>query len=222
MSKLVGGNGNIIKTEPIVFRDKTEEDVKQVCQEIEARSSIYEPTGLCRTKMQEELIAEIIPDAENILEIGTGKGGLTAMLAANCSSVDTVGLNLKESETAYLNLASKGLEKKVNFYRFDAGEGIFAEERSYDLVVSSMSFHHFRYPFAVIREMIRVTKKQLIIADFNNAGFAVVRDIHARDGKVHSEEGHDFFIMSPYLAEYGFEVEFKSYPFQDIYVAYRN
>lgn len=221
MSDVISAARKYMKVRALEFPNKSLGEAEKVKSAVEHRDKIYKPLGLCRNAFNAEILGNIGDDVKTVLEIGTGKGGLTLGLSKGGRQVDTVGLDFTESERAYLYLLANGISDTVSFYNYDVAEGIAAEEKSYDLVVSSMSFHHFKYPFRVVREMIRVAKKQLIIADFNARGFEVVREIHKQEGKIHEEERNDFFIMKTFLAEYGFDVELKNYQFQDVYIANR-
>lgn len=183
-----------------------------------ARISLYRRHGYDRVTSNEFIVRQAGSLKGSILEIGTGKGHLTTLLARQARGLVTVDISAKDQRLAALNLASAGLLDKVTFVTGDAANLPYANG-SFDLVISANAFHHFEYPFAVLQEMMRLCRRKLVIADFNREGFAIVRRIHRAEGREHEEKSGDFDIVGAYLKEYGFSVRRSEDHCQAVYVA---
>ena len=182
------------------------------------RISLYRSCGLDRTRSQEFIVKKAGSLKGGILEIGTGKGYLTVLLAKKTENMISVDISEAEQRFAALNAAAAEVLNKIEFNLCDARKLPYSDN-NFDLVISANAFHHFEYPFAVLKEMIRVCRNKLVIADFNKGGFEIVRKIHQDEGREHEEQHGDFGIVGVYLKEHGFSVNrFEDYC-QIVYVA---
>ncbi len=93
------------------------------------------------------------------VDIGCGPGYLVALLAKNSMGLHVTGLDLSEEmlEQALAHTQAVGVENKVVFKIGDAGQLPF-EDHSVDLVVSSLSLHHWWDPIDVMNEIARVLR----------------------------------------------------------------
>lgn len=192
------------------------EDLKLDRREIEEnkkrqieRFSLYKSYGYDQIQSRKFIIQKARPIKERILEIGGGKGYLTVLLAKEVNEIVTVDIDPKEQKFAALNAASENVLHKIKFIVRDAAKLQFSD-KSFDIVISANAFHHFEYPFAVLREMIRVCKSKLVIADFNDESLKIIGEIHKSEGRVHKEGPGDFKIVGTFLKESGFS-DVKSY-----------
>ncbi|MEA3493013.1 MAG: class I SAM-dependent methyltransferase [Candidatus Margulisiibacteriota bacterium] len=170
------------------------------------RVSLYRDYGYDQVKSRKSIIQKAGPIKGKILEIGTGKGSLTALLAKKAENIITVDISKEEQKFAALNAAAEGVLDRIRFNVCDAAKLPYSENK-FDLVISSNAFHHFEYPFAVLKEMIRVCGGKLVVADFNKEGFGIVRKIHRDEGREHEEKRGNFDIVGVYLKEHGFSVK---------------
>jgi len=175
------------------------------------RVALYKSHGFDQIKSREFIIRKSRPINGRVLEIGTGKGYLTALLAKEAQDIITVDISEEEQRFAALNIAAEKGAGKVSFVVCDAKQ-LPCSDKEFDLVISANAFHHFEHPFAVLKEMIRACKKKLVIADFSKEGFDIVRKIHKNEGHDHEERHGDFGIVGAYLKEHGFSVKrFEGY-----------
>jgi len=95
-----------------------------------------------------------------VLDVGTGPGYLPIEIAKKSAALEIVGIDLSQKmvEIANQNAENTGLSNRVRFQFANAGNLPF-EDESFDLVVSTLSFHHWRDPKAYIKEIYRVLKK---------------------------------------------------------------
>lgn len=195
-------------------------EIRENRKKVLGRFSLYRNYGYDQIKSREFILQKAGPIKGSILEIGTGKGYLTALLAKKAENVITVDISEEEQKIAALNAAAEGVLDRIKFNVCDAVKLPYADN-SFDLVISVNAFHHFEYPFAVLQEMIRVCKKKLVIADFNREGFEIIRKIHLDEGREHEEYHGDFSIVGAYLKEHGFSVRKFEGLCQVVYVAER-
>ena len=191
-----------------------EENRKRFLQRI----SVYRSYGYDQIKSREFIIEKAKPIKGKVLEIATGKGYLTMLLAKETNEIVTVDINEEEQKFAALNAAAEGILDKIKFCVCNA-EKLPYPPNSFDLVISVNAFHHFEYPFAILKEMIRACKNKLVIADFSHSGFEIVSEVHKAEGGEHKRLHGDFSIVGAYLKEYDFSVErFEDYH-QVVYIA---
>jgi len=184
------------------------------------RLNYFKKFGVDRVLLRDEVISKIDFDPDNLIEIGTGKGNLTVGLAEKFGKIVTIDNDKDSLYQAYLNACYENVENKIEFI-FSSAEKIEYEDVSFDVSVSAFSFHHFGKPFTVFDEMIRVTKRLLVISDFNQAGFAILDKIHESEGRYHEMKPNDFSILGVYLQQKGFIVQKYNGKWQEIYIAKR-
>jgi ubiquinone/menaquinone biosynthesis C-methylase UbiE len=104
-----------------------------------------------------------------VLDIGTGSGRLAIELArARGCRFEIVALDISPDmlDMARENARRYGVEDRIEFVRASADSLPF-EDRSFDLVISYASLHHWLHPETVFNEIARVTQK---------GGHVIVRD----------------------------------------------
>jgi ubiquinone/menaquinone biosynthesis C-methylase UbiE len=134
-----------------------------------------------------------IPSGARVLEVGTGNGRFTIVLARRTGKLVSCDLDRAAMRRARLNLRWHRLEKKVRLVRADATRLPF-RDGLFDLVVSVNTLHHVSAPMRALREMVRVLRRggTLIVADFNERGFRAMDRLHRSEGNRHE---HSRFSM---------------------------
>ena len=184
------------------------------------RMANYKKHGLNQSLLRESIIRQIDNDSTTILEIGTGKGYLTAMLGHKYGRIVSVDNSANDLRIATLNAAHSRCLDKIEFITADAGS-LGYHDRDFDTVISAFTFHHLDLPFKVIREMARLARNQIIISDFTERGFHVVDQVHRQEGNSHERKPVDFDIVGIYLKEFNFDVRVIEDEWQIIYSARR-
>lgn len=184
------------------------------------RKRLYKTYGYDQDASRNFILSKCLPVGSSVLEIGTGKGHMTVLLAKNSGHVVSVDMSEEELEYAKLNTEDAGVSGKIRFVACDA-ERLPFPDKGFDAVVSVNAFHHFEKPFAVLKEMIRVCRDKMIIADFNAEGFEIIRKVHRDEGREHEEKCGDFSIVGQYMREHGFSVNKDEGCNQAVYVGER-
>jgi len=184
------------------------------------RMALYKEFGFDREEAERKIINCLSKDHRSILEIGTGKGYLTTMLAQPFNRVISVDIDSDEQRIAGLNAAYHEQLNKIEFVSADACK-LEYPDKSFDAVVSAFTFHHLELPFKVLGEMIRLAANQIVVSDFNQKGFEAVEKVLKHDGKSHEIKTVYFDIVGVYLKEFNFDVNVFEYEYQIIYSAVR-
>lgn len=114
---------------------------------------------LCK-EVAEEVTSTIA--SGRILDAGTGPGYLPVEIVKRAPGLEIIGIDISPAmvEIARKNAENKGLsDRSVRFQRADAANLPF-EDGYFDLVVSTLSLHHWLRPKECIKEMHRVLKEK--------------------------------------------------------------
>lgn len=155
-----------------------------------------------------------------VLEIGTGKGHLTALLAQKGLKVLSVDLDKGALKTAQAHLAALKMGRRASLRKMNAEELRFSSQ-SFDHVISMDFFHHARDPLRCLREMMRVTRRTLTIADLNKRGMKIMDRIHQNEGKEHETPKIPLRDLKKHLLAHHFNVQSYRHPCHQIFVAQR-
>ncbi len=128
-------------------------------------------------------IARLAPPQAHLLDVGTGPGVLLMELAVHRPDLRLTGIDLSAdmAAAANRNLAVHGATVHVG----DVSRLPFADG-SFDLVVSSLSLHHWADPGAGAAELTRVLRPggRTVIYDFRSAPFDKLGAARADTGPV--------------------------------------
>jgi len=92
-----------------------------------------------------------------VLDVGCGYGGLMNQLSLYKKDLNFVGIDFSQ---AMIKLGKKLYgNKKMNFLYMSADNLRFKDD-TFDAVVCKDTFHHFKNPVKVLKEMFRVLKKR--------------------------------------------------------------
>jgi ubiquinone/menaquinone biosynthesis C-methylase UbiE len=155
-----------------------------------------------------------------ILEVGTGKGHMAVVLANNGLKVVSIDLDRKAQKTAKLKLKRLKLDKSVSLKNMNA-ERLKYRDNSFDYVISVNFIHHAKNPVKCLKEMIRVVKNKLIIADLNKRGEKVMEKVHALDGHRHAASKMSLLGVKEYLEKAGLVVKVYRDVCQTVIIAKR-
>ncbi|HKD96809.1 MAG TPA: class I SAM-dependent methyltransferase [Micromonosporaceae bacterium] len=133
-------------------------------------------------------IAATAPAGAAVLDVGTGPGVLLVELAKRRPDLRLTGVDLSAD---MITAAKRNLDKfgdRANAQIGDVTDLPFADG-SFDLVVSSLSLHHWDHPEAAVPELARVLRPggRVCVYDFPFAPFDLLTDT-ARAGDLLASE----------------------------------
>jgi len=141
-----------------------------------------------------------------ILEVGTGRGNAVVALAKKGLKVVSIDLDRKAQDVAKLKLKILKLNKLVSLKNMNA-ERLKYKGSSFNEVISVNFIHHAKNPVKCLKEMIRVVKHKLIIADLNKKGEKIMEKVHALDGHKHAASKMSMLGVEDYLRKAGLIVK---------------
>jgi ubiquinone/menaquinone biosynthesis C-methylase UbiE len=202
-------------------KDISKTDIKENHNKYVERTSFYRSIGFDQEQARINIIKTINNKPENILELGTGKGYLTTILAETYPGVTTVDIKDTESRIALLNACYKGVQDKINFLVLKENELNYADQ-TFDVVISAFTFHHMKDPYKSLFKMLNIFKEQLIISDFHQKGFDLINKAHALEGRIHDQEKNNFNDVKLFCEREGFAVREQKDEWQTIFIIEKN
>lgn len=117
-------------------------------------------------------LAATVPAQAAVLDVGTGPGVLLGELARRRPDLRLTGVDLSADMIAAAERNLRTFGDRASARVADVTELPFPDQ-SFDLIVSSLSLHHWDHPEAAARELARVLRPggQLRIYDFRFAPF---------------------------------------------------
>ena len=106
-------------------------------------------------------------------------------LARKGFKLTSIDLDRKAQKVTKANLKAMKLGKLVSL-KIMNGERLRYKDSFFDYVISVNFIHHAKNPVKCLKEMIRVVKNKLIIADLNKRGERIMEKVHALDGHRHA------------------------------------
>lgn len=141
----------------------------------------------------------------DILEVGTGSGHMAIALAKRGFRLVSIDLDRKAQKTAKSGLKALGLDKLVTLKIMDA-ERLRFKDGAFDYVISVNVLHHAKAPVKCLREMARLTKRKLVVADFNRKGERIAEKIHGTEGHTHPRSKLSLGAIAALLKKFGMVV----------------
>jgi ubiquinone/menaquinone biosynthesis C-methylase UbiE len=139
----------------------------------------------------------------NVLEIGPGKGYLTAILRSQLINVETLDID-KELNPTHTSSATK----------------ISLNDNSYDVVCAFQILEHLKYDDSLIaiEEMLRVSKRHVVISLPDAAPFIDINinTSFLREMKIQIEIYNPFKKIHIFDGEHYWEINKKNYPLKKI------
>ncbi|MBL7130674.1 MAG: class I SAM-dependent methyltransferase [Candidatus Omnitrophica bacterium] len=186
------------------------------------RKKLYQSHGFDIDKERKFVLDKAEPLFGDILEVGTGKGHFTLILAKEGYKFTSVDVFEEEQDIARLNLRYFGLEDYVDF-KIENAEHLSLEDNSFDIIFSINTVHHLEAPFKVMDELVRIVsfEGKIILSDFSKQGLGVVDRIHRSEGRSHRASIFNLNDIARYLLGKDFKIEKHRDRFQEIIIACR-
>jgi SAM-dependent methyltransferase len=166
------------------------------------------------------VLAQALPLAGAVLEIGTGKGRFLVEVARHAAMVTTVDIAAEEQQSARLNARYAGVEEKIRFVLRDAAR-LPWRAAAFDAAVTMNAMHHITHFEQVLEEMLRVVKPggKIVLADFSPRGFQILARGHRAEGRSHPRQHYDFRELQGMLRKRGLTTRLRKGCNQEVLVA---
>lgn len=131
-------------------------------------------------------LAQSLPLAGHVLEIGTGRGRFLSALAQHATRITTLDVDKAQQRAAKLHISKTKAGHPIRFVLHNA-EQLPWRDAHFGAVVSMNTFHHLDHPMRVFNEMMRVVQPggKLVLCDFSLRGFQIFDRIHRLEGRTH-------------------------------------
>ncbi|MCX5688085.1 MAG: class I SAM-dependent methyltransferase [Candidatus Omnitrophica bacterium] len=182
------------------------------------RLKLFKKYGYDIPKARSFILAKARLAKGSMLEIGTGKGHMTVVLAKKGFRLISIDLDRKAQGIAKRHLKSIKRSKSVNLKIMNA-ERLQYKDNYFDYVVSVNFIHHAKNPGRCLKEMIRVVKNKLVIADINKRGERIMEKVHNLDGHNHEISKMSLKEMEALLKKIGMQVKVYKDTCQTVLIA---
>lgn len=110
-------------------------------------------------RVADDVAAAGLADDARVLDVGTGPGRVPLTIARALETVRVDGLDISAEMVAYARRAAEeaGLGERVHFTEGDVADLPY-EDASFDLIISTMSQHHWADAKGGLRELRRVLR----------------------------------------------------------------
>jgi ubiquinone/menaquinone biosynthesis C-methylase UbiE len=155
-------------------------------------SRIYDVVARRLVRPLYRRIAEDLADAiradGDVLDVGTGPGVLLVELARRRADLRLTGIDLSADMVALAERNTREFGDRVSTRVADVVELPFPDD-SFDVVVTSLSMHHWDHPDAAVPELARVLRPggRLYVYDFRFAPFDVLEHTTRERGVLERE-----------------------------------
>jgi ubiquinone/menaquinone biosynthesis C-methylase UbiE len=166
------------------------------------------------------VLAQALPLASSVLEIGTGKGRFMVSMAPHVKTLTTMDISAEEHRCARLYARYTGLKTKIKYVLQDAAR-LPWPDRTFDAAVTMNAIHHIPHFIQVLKEMQRVVKPggKLVLADLSPRGFQIMTRFHRSEGKTHERHCYDFHNFQKHLRDQGWTTRLEKGKLQEVLVA---
>ena len=171
------------------------------------RLKLFRKYGYDIPKARNYIIAKAdLTKSGRMLEVGTGRGHMATVLAQKGFKLISIDLDKKAQGAAKMHLEAIKCDKSVILKIMDA-EKLQYKDNHFSQVISVNFIHHANNPIKCLKEMIRVAKDKLIIADINRRGARIMEKVHKLDGHNHEVSKMSLKETEGFLREAGTKVK---------------
>lgn len=183
------------------------------------RLKLFKKHGYDIPKARSFIIAKAgLKKGGSILEVGTGRGHMATALAQKGFKLTSIDLDKKAQGVAKIHLKAVNGGKSATLKIMNA-ERLRYNDGSFDQVISVNFIHHAKDPVKCLKEMIRVVKNKLIIADINKRGERIMDKVHRLNGHKHELSKISLEEMEVLLKNSGMQVKVYKDTCQTVLIA---
>ena len=180
--------------------------MNDLLKQAQDRLKLFKKYGYDIPKARSFIISQAKLSKGKILEVGTGSGHMAMALAKKHFQLISIDIDKKAQTLAKNKLKTEHLNRLVTLKRMNA-EKLQFKDRSFDYVISVNFIHHAKDPETCLREMARVSKGRLIIADLNKRGERIMDKIHGLEGHKHQQTKMPLKQVKIFLRSLGLSVK---------------
>ncbi len=174
-------------------------------KEVQDRIKLFKKYGYDIPKARDFVIRKAALSGGSIIDVATGSGHMAIALARKGLKCVAIDADKEAIKRARLNLKALGLSRFVKLRLADAGRIPF-KGNSIDCVVSVNFIHHAEHPRECVKEMARIARSKLVIADFNKRGAMIADKVHKSEGNTHEKSKISMEDVKKQLLELGMKV----------------
>ncbi len=175
-------------------------------KEGQARLKLFKKYGYDIPKARNFILSKAMLNKGRMLEVGTGKGHLAIVLAKKGFKFTSIDLDRKAQRMAKISLKDLRLDEFAVLKIMNA-EKLSFPNNYFDSVISVNFIHHAKNPSKCIKEMVRVSREKLVIADLNRRGERIMEKVHALDGHSHAASKMSLRLARTLLEKLGLNVK---------------
>lgn len=180
-------------------------DIEPLLKEIIPSQSdkILHQLGFDLVREYFHIAQQISPAGSPVLELATGTGRMSAVLASLYSSVITGDISLSDLPRTLSRIPSQ-YSQRVSFLQLDMEQLPF-RTGSIQSTFCLNTLHETEDPLSCLQEMVRIVHHNghLVVGDFNRTGFDVMQKIHQTvyhndhsEGTISNEEIKEILVRS--------------------------
>jgi ubiquinone/menaquinone biosynthesis C-methylase UbiE len=171
------------------------------------RSKLFKKYGYNIQEARKYIIAKAgLNRRGSMLEVGTGRGHMATELARKGFKLTSIDLDKKAQAAAKIHIKAINGGSSVILKIMNA-EKLQYKDASFDHVISVNFIHHARDPIKCLKEMIRVAKDKVVIADINKRGERIMEKVHSLDGHNHAPSKISLKEMEEFLKNEGMKIK---------------
>jgi ubiquinone/menaquinone biosynthesis C-methylase UbiE len=184
------------------------------------REALFRRFGYDSAASLKFIVAQALPLAGHVLEIGTGKGRFLAAMAKHAERITTLDMDVEQQRAAKLHVRQTRAGRRIRFVAHDAEHLPWPDVR-FDTVASVNTFHHLERPMRVLEKMLRVLKPdgKLVLCDFLPRGFQIFDRIHRLEGGTHPRLKNGLADFAHHLRRLGWKTKRSKGCNQELLVA---
>jgi ubiquinone/menaquinone biosynthesis C-methylase UbiE len=190
-------------------------------ESLESRRKLFKRFGYDIRKSRNDLLEIAGSPGKRILEVGTGKGSLAMVMAQKGLRFVSVDLDKEAQKLAAACLKQAGLRRFAAFRVMDA-ERLNFRSGAFDGVIPADFFHHAKNPVRCLREMARVARRKLVLADLNQRGMRIMDKVHKAEGHRHPSSRLSMKAIKAFLKKHHWRVKTYRSPCHDIVAAHKD
>ena len=184
------------------------------------RMEFYRKLGLDHIHEREFVLRKSLPVKGKILEVGTGKGHFSLVLAKNGYSFTTIDVDRESQNIARMNLAYYKMQNFADFKIEDVYDLSFPDF-SFDVIFCIHVYHHLENPSRALEEMVRVLSPggKIILSDFSQAGMGIINKCHCIEHREHDCFENSLRGTEEFFTKRGFCVSKENNFIQELIIA---